>query len=205
MNICFQMFEHCGIFKVRETWWNVNSLKFDFLVLQTEILLFDPAGRWILQPQLLQGWEHIQGTQRNHLPWLMHGRNSGSGPYAPSFLNEWESCWILKKHVLCPLSFRTARSAGLPSSWRCRIRARSFWLRTVKLRWTSGSAHLTRSSTAALSRPCRRRGTEICTTVCLQSHFSLLWQGSYLVCITKLVLHLQALHRVTLAHHYFFI
>lgn len=65
------------------------------------------------------------------------------------------------------LSSRTAKCAGLPLSWRCRIRAHSFWRQTVKQRWRSGSPPWTRFSTAALNRPCRRRGMATCMTVCV--------------------------------------
>lgn len=77
-------------------------------------------------------------------------------------------------------SFRTVKCAGLPLSWRCRIKAHTCWRRTAKQRWRNGSARSTRSSTAALNRPCRRRGTEICTTVCACVHVQLYLHLCYL-------------------------
>lgn len=71
----------------KEAFWDANMLCCHHPVLQEEVLPSGPAGRWILQPQLLQGREHLQGTQRNHLPRLMHGRCSGTGSYPPWLLN----------------------------------------------------------------------------------------------------------------------
>lgn len=84
-----------GIFGEKEAIWDVNILYFHPPVLQEEILPSGPAGRWILQPQLLQGREHLQGTQRNHLPWLMHGGCSGKGPHALRPLKPQHTVWIL--------------------------------------------------------------------------------------------------------------
>lgn len=67
---------------------------------------------------------------------------------------------------------RTVKCGVLRLSWRCRIKARIFWLQTVKERWMTGSAPSTRSSTAVLSSPCRRGGTENCTTVCVWANKS---------------------------------
>lgn len=83
------------------------------------------------------------------------------------------------------LAFRTAKCAGSPSNWRCRTRAPSCWLQTAKRRWTSGSARWTRFSTAALSRPCKRRGTGTCTTVRLRSRSSFLWKVNSFACIMQ--------------------
>lgn len=74
------------------------------------------------------------------------------------------SPFFLLSLLLC--GCRTTRSGGLPSSWRCRTRARTCWLQTARLRWRTGSTHSTRSCTAASRSPCRRRGTETFTTVC---------------------------------------
>lgn len=75
------------------------------------------------------------------------------------------SPFFLLSLLLC--GCRTTRSGGSPSSWRCRTRARTCWLLTVRPRWRIGSTRSTRSCTAALRSPCRRRGTETFTTVCV--------------------------------------
>lgn len=75
------------------------------------------------------------------------------------------SPFFLLSLLLC--GRRTTRSGGSPSSWRCRTRARTCWLQTARPRWRIGSTHSTRSCTAALRSPCRRRGTETFTTVCV--------------------------------------
>lgn len=154
------------IFRVKEAFWDADVLYFQPLVLQEEVLLSGPAGGWILQPQLLQGWEYLQRSQRNYLPRLVHGCGSGK-----RLLKLLPTLWRGSRHFLmdqtkCLSSFRIAKCAGSPSSWRCRIRAHTCWLQTVKQRWRSGSPSSTRSSTAASNRPCRRRGTGTCTTVC---------------------------------------
>lgn len=75
------------------------------------------------------------------------------------------SPFFLLSNLLC--GCRTTRSGGSPSSWRCRIRARTCWLQTARWRWRIGSTHSTKSCTVALRSPCRRRGTETCTMVCV--------------------------------------
>lgn len=62
---------------------------------------------------------------------------------------------------------RIIRCAGLLSSWRCRIRVHICWPPTLKARWRSGSTRLTKYFTAALSSPCKRRGTETYMMVCV--------------------------------------
>lgn len=62
---------------------------------------------------------------------------------------------------------RIIRCAGLLSSWRCRIRVHICWPPTLKVRWRSGSARLTKYFTAALSSPCKRRGMETYMMVCV--------------------------------------
>lgn len=44
-----------GISRFKEAFWDVKILYSHPLVLQEEVLLSGSAGRWILQPQLLQG------------------------------------------------------------------------------------------------------------------------------------------------------
>lgn len=73
--------------------------------------------------------------------------------------------------LLCCLC-RTTRFGDLLLSWRCRIRAPTCWLQTVKERWRIGSTHSTKSCTAALRLLCRKRGTETFMMVCVCSHFS---------------------------------
>lgn len=75
------------------------------------------------------------------------------------------SPFFLLSLVLC--GCRTTRSGGSALSWRCRTRARTCWLQTARPRWRIGSTRSTRSCTAALRSPCRRRGTETFTTVCV--------------------------------------
>lgn len=48
-----------------------------FPVFQEEVFPPNPAGWWLLQPELLQGWEDLQRTQRNHIPGLLYGCCSG--------------------------------------------------------------------------------------------------------------------------------
>lgn len=45
---------------------------------QKEVLLLVPAPWRLLHPQLLQGWEELQGNQRLHIPGLLHRRRSGT-------------------------------------------------------------------------------------------------------------------------------
>lgn len=88
-----------GIFRVKEAIWDsLYVLYFHPLVLQEEVLPSGSAGRWILQPQLLQRREHLQGTQRNHLPWLMHGGCSGKRqrPDTLGLLKSWHPNKIQK-------------------------------------------------------------------------------------------------------------
>lgn len=94
----------------------LNSVYFHPLVLQEEVLPSGPAGRRILQPQLLQRREHLQGTQGNHLPRLMHGGRSGKGPHtnSPRPLKLLGKC-MKSKFAFC-FYFRTAKCVGLPSS-----------------------------------------------------------------------------------------
>lgn len=86
---------------------------------------------------------------------------------------------------------RTTRSAGSPSSWRCRIRAPTCWRRRAKGRWRIGSTRSTRSCTAALRSPCRRRGTGTFTTVrhVRRTVFCVAWVSKYVNASSSLFPH----------------
>lgn len=51
---------------------------FSRAVVQEEILSAHPADGQLLHHELLQGREDLQGTQRLHLPRLLHRRGAGA-------------------------------------------------------------------------------------------------------------------------------
>lgn len=87
--------------------------------------------------------------------------------------------FFLSSDLLLACGGRTTRFGGLLLSWRCRIRAPTCWLRTAKERWRTGSTRSTKSCTAALRSPCRRRGTETFMTVRILSapEGTQIWNG----------------------------